>query len=149
MGLVVKRPIIKELSIPGCIMPMDKCIMMSHLHQFCYASEYGYGVDSYLLTTFEGQTVSVHLMMANFRLALLKSSIFPCLEMSRALESLRPDSLLQEELEMPLEESGYWTDSIKSEEAHTSRLLSHYSSWQCLPRLCQFLCNSHIRWDHR
>nr|XP_027231770.1 uncharacterized protein LOC113823351 [Penaeus vannamei] len=104
-------PIIKEFSIPRCIIPIDKCIRLFQLHHFFDASEYGFGAVSYLLTIYEDQTASVHLMMAKSRLTPLKGSTIPRLELAGALEAVRLDKLLQEEMEMPLEESVYWTDS--------------------------------------
>nr|XP_027217414.1 uncharacterized protein LOC113809933 [Penaeus vannamei] len=104
-------PIIKEFSIARCIIPIDKCVRLFQLHHFCNASEYGYGAVSYLHTIYEDQTASVHLMMAKSRLAPLKGSTIPHLELAEAREAVRLDKLLQEEMEMPLEESVYWTDS--------------------------------------
>ncbi len=88
--------VIKEFSIPRCIMPNKLLMKTVQLHHFCDASEYGYGSVAYLWTVYETQQVSVNLLMAKSRLA---------------LEAVRLDTLLQKELQMPLEKSVYWSDS--------------------------------------
>ena len=104
-------PVIKELNIPRCIMPDKSTVKEVQLHHFCDASQYGYGAVAYLLTVHEDQTVTVNLLMAKSRLAPLKGSTIPRLELAGALEAVRLDKILQEELQMPLKESVYWTDS--------------------------------------
>ena len=104
-------PIIGEFKVPRCVVPKDKPLRTAQLHHFCDASEYGYGAVSYLRTVFEDQTIFVHLMMAKSRLAPLKGSTIPRLELAGALEAVRLDKLLQEELEITVEESIFWTDS--------------------------------------
>lgn len=104
-------PRMKKFTVPRCIMYETTPVMKLQLHHFCDASEYGYGAVSYLVTTFEDQSVSVHLMMAKSRLAPIKGSTIPRLELAGALEAVRLDRLLLEELKFSLDESIYWTDS--------------------------------------
>ncbi len=103
--------VIKEFSIPRCIMPNKLLMKTVQLHHFCDASEYGYGSVAYLRSVYETQQVSVNLLMAKSRLAPLKGSTIPRLELAAALEAVRLDTLLQKELQMPLEKSVYWSDS--------------------------------------
>ena len=104
-------PIIEEFSLPRNCMPMNRHVKTAQLHHFCDASEYGYGAVTYLRVTFEDSTASARIMMAKSRLAPLKGSTIPRLELTGALKAVRLDKLLLEELEMSLEESVYWTDS--------------------------------------
>nr|XP_027213272.1 uncharacterized protein LOC113806347 [Penaeus vannamei] len=78
---------------------------------FSDASEYGYGVASYLRVTLEDNSVYINLIMAKSRLAPLKGSTIPRLELAGALEAVRLDKILTKELEIPLEISVYWVDS--------------------------------------
>nr|XP_027231842.1 uncharacterized protein LOC113823416 [Penaeus vannamei] len=75
------------------------------------ASENGYGVASYLRVTLEDNSVYINLIMAKSRLAPLKGSTIPRLELAGALEAVRLDKILTKELEIPLEISVYWVDS--------------------------------------
>ena len=104
-------PVIKNFKIPRCLVPHDKPLKSAQLHHFSDASEYGYGAVAYLFMTFADGTVSTQLMMAKSRLAPLKGSIIPRLELAGALKVVRLNKLLQREFKIPLEESVFWTDS--------------------------------------
>lgn len=104
-------PLIKKFSIPRCAIPNEVLVKTLQLHYFCDASEYGYGAVAYLRTNNVDDTVSVDIVMAKSRLSPLKGSTIPRLELAGALEAVRLDKLLQEELHIPLEESIFWTDS--------------------------------------
>ncbi|KAK3895047.1 hypothetical protein Pcinc_001215 [Petrolisthes cinctipes] len=104
-------PVIKEFNVPRCVIPDENLVKTLQLHYFCDASEYGYGAVAYLRTDKVDDTVSVDILLAKSRLAPLKGSTIPRLELAGALEAVRLDKLLQEELQMPLEQSIYWTDS--------------------------------------
>ena len=103
-------PIIKNLKTPRCLVAHDKPLKSAQLHHFSDASEYGYGAVAYLFMTFADGSVSAQLMMARSRLAPLKGSIIPRLELAGALEAVQLDKLLQREFKIPLEESVFWTD---------------------------------------
>lgn len=81
-------PLIEEFSIPRCIMPNKPLVKTAQLHHFCDASEYGYGAVAYLRTVSEDQKVSVNILMAKSKLAPLKGSTIPRLELAEALESV-------------------------------------------------------------
>ncbi|KAK4324775.1 hypothetical protein Pmani_004615 [Petrolisthes manimaculis] len=104
-------PVIKEFNVPRCVIPDENLVKTLQLHYFCDASEYGYGAVAYLRTDKLDDTVSVDILLAKSRLAPLKGSTIPRLELAGALEAVRLDKLLQEELKIPLEQSIYWTDS--------------------------------------
>ena len=98
-------PVIKNFKIPRCLVPHDKPLKSAQLHHFSDASDYGYGAVAYLFMTFADGTVSTQLMMAKSRLAPLKGSTIPRLELAGAFEVVRLNKLLQREFKIPLEES--------------------------------------------
>jgi len=104
-------PEIKRFKVPRCFNPTALTIKKAQLHHFSDASEYGYGVASYLRVTLEDNSVYINLIMAKSRLAPLKGSTIPRLELAGALEAVRLDKILTKELEIPLEISVYWVDS--------------------------------------
>nr|XP_027230539.1 uncharacterized protein LOC113822194 [Penaeus vannamei] len=104
-------PEIKRFKVPRCFNPTGLTIKKAQLHHFSDASEYGYGVASYLRVTLEDNSVYINLIMAKSRLAPLKGSTIPRLELAGALEAVRLDKILTKELEIPLEISVYWVDS--------------------------------------
>ena len=81
------------------------------LHHFADASEVAYGVVSYLRTEYTSGRVSTVLTMAKARLAPLKVTTIPRLELSAATLATRQDELLRRELDLDLEPSQYWSDS--------------------------------------
>ena len=104
-------PKIRDMKISRCVESTTLEGTVGQLHHFSDASEVGYGAVSYLLQTGdEGQTHST-ILMAKSRLAPLKTTTIPRLELAGALEAVRLDILLRKELEIPLQESVFWTDS--------------------------------------
>nr|XP_027231840.1 uncharacterized protein LOC113823414 [Penaeus vannamei] len=103
-------PEIKRFKVPRCFNPTALTIKKAQLHS-SDASEYGYGVASYLRVILEDNSVYINLIMAKSRLAPLKGSTIPRLELAGALEAVRLDKILTKELEIPLEISVYWVDS--------------------------------------
>nr|XP_027231846.1 uncharacterized protein LOC113823419 [Penaeus vannamei] len=104
-------PEIKRFNVPRCFNPTALTIKKAQLHHFSDASEYGYGVASYLRVTLEDNSVYINLIMVKSCLAPLKGSTIPRLELAGALEAVRLDKILTKELEIPLEISVYWVDS--------------------------------------
>ena len=88
-------------------------VVFSQLHHFSDASEAAYGSVSYLrITNAEGRVHGAFLF-AKSRLAPLKSTSIPRLELSAATISIRLDKMLKREIEIPLSEpSIFWTDSM-------------------------------------
>jgi transposase InsO family protein len=104
-------PVIKTFRIPRCVKPPDFVIKTAQLHHFCDASENAYGAISYLRIVSEDERIYVTIVMAKARLAPLKGSTIPRLELAGAVESMRLDKLIRKELEITLERSVFWTDS--------------------------------------
>ncbi|XP_064621090.1 uncharacterized protein LOC135483946 [Lineus longissimus] len=84
------------------------------LHHFADASEGGYGTVSYLRKVYdteEGDEVECAFVMAKTRTAPLQFVSIPRLELQAAVVAVRMDGLLRRELDLPVDESFYWTDS--------------------------------------
>ncbi len=104
-------PKLKVLAVPRCVKPKGTQIVSAQLHHFSDASELAYGAASYLRLVCSDGSIQVHLMMAKSRLAPLKGSTIPRLELAGALEAVRLDKILQEELDIELQPAEFWTDS--------------------------------------
>ena len=76
------------------------------LHHFCDASELAYGAVSYLKI---GDKCS--LVMAKSRLAPIKPTSIPHLELLAAVIATDLDQQMKRELEIPIKETFFWTDS--------------------------------------
>ncbi|XP_064647483.1 uncharacterized protein LOC135500166 [Lineus longissimus] len=104
---------LQEFSIPRCIKPEDFGVIADcTLHHFSDASERGFGSASYVrLENQEGQ-VHCALVMAKGKLAPIKVTTIPRLELTAACESIKLDRILRKELEIPINNSVFWTDSM-------------------------------------
>ena len=136
-------PKLQDLKMPRCVKPPEFGNVTSiQLHHFSDASEKGYGATSYLRLKNDQGDIHVTLLMAKAKLAPLKSTTIPRLELVAAVESVKLDHLIRQHLEISLP-STYWTDSTivlaylcESKRYKTfvanrvSRILSHSSKQQ-------------------
>jgi hypothetical protein len=91
--------------------PRFGSIVSRQLHHFSDASELGYGSASYIrLVNINGE-IHCCLLMSKSRVAPLKQTTIPRLELAAATVSVRVDRMLREELDFPLDASWFWTDS--------------------------------------
>ena len=104
-------PKLKGFAVPRCLKPKGKKIESAQLHHFSDALEMAYGAASYIRVVCLDGSVQVHLLMAKSRLASLKGSTIPRLELAGALEAVRLDRILQQELEVEPQPAVFWTDS--------------------------------------
>lgn len=104
--------LLDEFSVSRCITPHDFGeIASAQLLHFCDASEVGMGTVSYLRLTNCRDEVHVVFIMGKAKVAPLKQTTIPRLELAAAVLAVRIDRLLKTELQIPLDESAYWTDS--------------------------------------
>ena len=90
---------LKELQIPRCFEPKTISQKKSYdLHNFADASSSGYGQSSYLRVKDEDGNVNVSLVMGKSRVAPLKITTIPRLELTAAVVSAKVGVMLQEEL---------------------------------------------------
>ena len=86
-------------------------IVSWQLHHFADASQFGYGTATYLRVVNEHGEVHCVLIMSRARVAPLKGSTIPRLELTAALIIAQLDHKLREELDLDLLPSVFWTDS--------------------------------------
>ncbi|XP_066500465.1 uncharacterized protein [Hoplias malabaricus] len=84
----------------------------AQIHHFSDASQDGYGVVSYLLLTNEREEKHVCFLMGKSRVAPLKQVTIPRMELTAATVAVKADRMLKEELQVPLTDSVFWTDSM-------------------------------------
>ena len=103
---------IEQFKAPRCIKPDGFGeIVKAELHHFSDASQKAYGAVSYLrLFNSEGR-IHCSLVISKSHLAPLKQLTIPQLELQAATVSTRLDVSIRRELEFPIDESFFWTDS--------------------------------------
>ncbi|XP_041461181.1 uncharacterized protein LOC121412436 [Lytechinus variegatus] len=105
-------PILTGLKIDRCLKPTYfKDVVSAQLHHFCDASEIGYSSVAYLRLTEESGRIHCAFVMGKSRLSPLKTVSIPRLELSAAVLAVDVNRFLQEELDVPVNETFYWTDS--------------------------------------
>ena len=103
-------PLLKEITVTEYLEITDTAINYE-LHHFSDASEIGYGSVSYLRVTDNQNNVRCALMMSRSRLAPLKITTIPRLELSAATLSVKLDVIIRRELDCQIDKSVFWTDS--------------------------------------
>ncbi|XP_033106055.1 uncharacterized protein LOC117108202 [Anneissia japonica] len=83
----------------------------AQMHHFSDASELGYGTASYIRFLNKNGDVHCRLILAKSRVAPLKIATIPRMELTAAAVAVRVDAMLRRELQMPVIESRFWTDS--------------------------------------
>lgn len=102
-----------NFSVSRCIKPAGfGHVKTFQLHHFADASENRYGTVTYLLLTNDHNQRSCTFMMGKSRVAPLKQVTIPRMELTAATIPVKMDRMLRQELQINLEESNFWTDSI-------------------------------------
>ena len=105
-------PLIERMSIPRCVKPDGIAISTMQLHHFADASERAYGAVSYLrLVDIDGK-VHCSFLMAKSKLAPLRATTIPRLELAAAVVAVKLDQIIRHEMQLPLMESVFWSDSM-------------------------------------
>ena len=100
-----------EVHIPRCYRPADmKEVERYELHHFSDGSTSGYGQCSYLRIIGK-EKVHCVLVAAKSRVAPIKLVTIPRLELTAAHVSALMSYTLKEEMNLPIEEEYFWTDS--------------------------------------
>jgi len=101
-----------EFRVDRCIKPRDfGDPVTAQLHHFSNASQVGYGTVSYVRLEKDCK-VHVSFLLGKARVAPLKQTTIPRLELTAAVLAVRVDDMLRKELQLKLEKSVFWTDSI-------------------------------------
>ena len=105
-------PNLENLKIQRCFQSGDFGeVVSAELHHFFDASHRGYGAVSYLCLTNDKQDRSCSFVMGKSRLSPLKTVTIPRLELSAALQATKLDKSIKKEIDIPINESVFWTDS--------------------------------------
>ena len=121
---IEELPELENFYIDRCFKPTwFDSYTITQLHHFADASMTGYGTASYL--RFENEDGKVHcsLVMSKSRVSPLKQITIPRMELTAASVAVKVNHLIQKELDIPIQEIFYWTDSttvlmyIKNESA--------------------------------
>ena len=111
-GWLADLPKLSEVVVTRCYKPPTFGeINQIQLHHFSDASQYGYGTASYLRVVDTNGNIHCSLVIGKSRLAPLKVISIPRLELSAAAMSVRLDYMIRKELDLPIQESIFWTDS--------------------------------------
>lgn len=100
-------PLLSKLTIPRCLKSSAAgSSPVIQLHHFSDASELAYGAVSYIRMNNESR-----LVMSKARLAPIKLITIPRLELLAAVTATELDQHIKHHLEMPIDETFFWTDS--------------------------------------
>lgn len=101
-----------KISIPRCYVPKDfGQIVKTELHHFSDACSYGYGQCSYLRQVNKDGDVHCALVTAKTRVAPIKVTTIPRLELAAAVVSITVSNILKNELGLSQADEYFWTDS--------------------------------------
>jgi hypothetical protein len=105
-------PKLETLEVKRCHKPVYLGEIKScQLHHFSDASEKGYGTGSYVRFEDQEGHVSCSLMLGKTRVSPLKKVTIPWLELTAAMKAVEINHMMLKELDYPVDESYYWTDS--------------------------------------
>lgn len=103
---------ITDFEVDRCVKPVDFGeIKSAELCHFSDASGSGYGVVSYLRLVNHADRIHCALIISKSRVAPLKTVTIPRMELTAATVAVRVDHMLRKELEIPIANSSFWTDS--------------------------------------
>ena len=103
---------ISEFKIDRCYFRVRGSVLKIQLHLFCDASESAYGTIAYLRYSFKTGEHKCTFVMAKSKLAPIKTLTLPRLELSAALTAARLSKLVLHELDLPIERTFFWSDSV-------------------------------------
>ena len=106
-------PTLEQFKVQRCLFPQgfEIPLVKAQLHHFCDASQEAYGAVSYARLVNNEGNIYCCFLYAKSRLAPIKTMTIPRLELSAAVVAVKIDSMLRQEMRIPLLESVFWTDS--------------------------------------
>jgi len=120
-----------ENNIPRCFKPSGfGAVVNVQLHHFSDASEIGYGAVSYLRIVDDKGTPHCSFVLGKSRVTPLKVVSIPRLELAAAVVAVKLNSLIWNELEYPIHDTIYWTDSSLAVYSQRIKTISHVCSKQ-------------------
>ena len=104
---------VANFAVCCCVKPEDfGDVESAQLHHFADASNYGYGTATYLRLVGRNGNVHCTLMAGKSRVALVKPITIPRAEPTAATVSVRMNKMTKSELEIPIDDTVFWTDSV-------------------------------------
>ena len=105
-------PLLDQFEIPRCYKPEDFGEVKSvQIHNFADASDSGYGTVSYLRLVNADDKISCAFLASRARVAPLKKTTIPRMELTAATVALRINKMLVSSINYPVVSSFFWTDS--------------------------------------
>ncbi|XP_074034150.1 uncharacterized protein [Leptinotarsa decemlineata] len=98
------------IKIPRCYSLLIPSALRIEIHTFCHSSEKAFSAVSFLRVIGENRT-DVCLISAKTRVSPLKPLSIPRLELQAAVMASRLAQVIRNELEFPIDEMFYWSDS--------------------------------------
>ena len=105
-------PALERFSMERCFKPENFGTVVSRqIHNFSDASSTGYGQASYLRIENAKGDIHCAFLMGKARVAPVKTTTIPRLELTTATVSVRVGEMIGNELDEPVESKTYWTES--------------------------------------
>ena len=104
---------LKEFSVPRSVTP-EGDVQSCQLHMFSDASETGYGAVGYVRVVDSAGAMNTALLMSKARVAPLKVSSIPRLELAAATLAVQMSTQILSELDLPVDDVHFWTDSVST-----------------------------------
>lgn len=105
-------PKLSQLTVKRCVKPADLGkLLFVELHHSADASQFAFGAVSYLRMVDLTDNAYCSFLIGTSRLAHIKPMTVPRLDLSAAVLAVQLDETLKSELEIPLHQSVFWTDS--------------------------------------
>ena len=106
-------PKLEELHMPRCLRPTEfGDISLTQLHYFADASSHGYGVVVYVRFSNTVGQIHCQLLISKARVAPIKKSTIPRMELTAATVAVKLHHKLLQELDIPIDMVFFWTDSM-------------------------------------
>ena len=103
---------LSQITIDRCVKPASLGdLKIAELHNFADASQIAYGAVSYLRLVDVEDRIHCAFLIGKSRLAHLKPMTVPRLELSAAVLAIQLDQTVREELDIPISQSTFWSDS--------------------------------------
>ncbi|XP_060579275.1 uncharacterized protein LOC132736195 [Ruditapes philippinarum] len=110
---IANLPSLEKISIDRCFRPNYFSKLKNvQLHVFSDGSETGYGACAYLRLTDIQNRISCSFVIGKSRLAPIKQTTIPRLELCGAVVACRLYAMLSEELDLKVDQVTFWTDSM-------------------------------------
>ena len=105
-------PELSQLAVKRCVKPVElREVKFAVVHHFVDASQFAFGAVSYLRMVDSSDNAYCSFLMGKSRVAHIKPMTVPRLKLSAAVLAVQLDETLKSELEIPLHQSVFWTDS--------------------------------------